>query len=325
MRRAARRAAEHRQEMAVAHSKPDLLIVGGGPAGVSAALWAVTLDLRPLVLEAEARTGGQLHRIHFEPRNLPASQPGRGEALAARASAQLDTSGVTVRCNARAAAIERVEGGARLLVRTADGATHEAPAVVIATGLRARRLGIPGEREFEGRGVSDSATRDLDKLRGRDVTVIGGGDAAFENTLLLAGAGCRVTLAVRGPVHARARFVDRVADTPSVEVLHGANAEEILGNDAVRAVRFTSARGTIERATSAVVVKIGQEPRTKWCREALACDADGYIRVDPAFRTSLAGAWAIGDVVRPLVPGIAVALGHGAAAAAAIRNEFPPG
>lgn len=302
---------------------PDVLVVGAGPAGVSTALWAASLHLTPLVIEAGLRPGGQLHRIHFEPKNLGAAQPGTGAELAARAAAQLQSAGIELRTGTGALALEAPAGVAGPRVTTAGGVL-ETRSVVVATGLSRRRLEVPGERALEGRGVTDSATRDLAALRGRDVTVIGGGDAAFENALLLADSGCRVTLAVRGPTHARAEFRERVQAQTAITVMRDAQAVEILGEGSVRAVRFETPSGTIEHPTSAVVVKIGQAPNTEWCA-ALGRDADGYVRVDAELRTTMPRVWAAGDVARPMVPGIAIALGHGAIAAASIRAALAGG
>jgi len=299
-------------------SVPDLVIVGAGPAGISAALWAASLDLGPVLLDAAPGPGGQLHRIYFEPKNLMGTVPGPGAALVARAARQLESAGIRVRAGARATGLEARAGGSGPRVHLEDGSL-DARAVVVATGLSRRRLEIPGERELEGRGVTDSATRDLDTLRGRDVTVIGGGDAAFENAVLLADAGCRVTLAVRGPVHARAAFRRRVDERAAITLMRDAEAIEILGEHAVESVRFETPGGIVDHVTSAVVVKIGQTPNTEWCA-VLDRDAEGYLRVDAGLRTSMPGVWAAGDVVRPKVPGIAVAMGHGGVAAAAIRE-----
>lgn len=296
----------------------DLVIIGAGPAGLSAALWAASLDLVPLVLEAADRTGGQLHRIHFEPKNAVGHAAGDGAALNARIAEQVRRQGIAVRTGVRVTGIR--SEGAQVTIETVAG-PERSRAAIVASGLRRRTLGVPGERELTGRGVTDSATRDLERLAGRDVIVVGGGDAAFENALKLDAAGCRVTIAVRGPVHARDAFRARVAARP-VEVLHEHRTTAILGEESVRAVRFETPAGTLERPAQAVVVKIGQMPDTAWCAAALACDPDGYVRVDAALRTSLPRVWAAGDVTRPVVPGIVVAEGHGAIAAAGARDAL---
>lgn len=300
----------------MARAVPDLLIVGAGPAGISAALWAVSLDLKPQVIDLAPQPGGQLHRIHFAPRNLVAAVPGAGAALAARTLAQLAEAGIDVHTRERAVATKRERGV--WLVRT-DARVFEAPRMVIATGVSRRLLSVPGEYELRGRGVTDSATRDLETLRGKEVTVIGGGDAAFENALILADAGCRVTLAVRGPVHARKAFRERVAAASAIAVRKRFRTLAILGGEAVSGVRFATPDGEIDHPAEAVVVKIGNVPNTRWCRQ-FAHDEAGYLRVDDTLRVSKAGVWAAGDVVRPAAPGIAVAMGHGALIAGAIRQ-----
>src|SRR5207237_570387 len=136
-----------------------------GRGARSAALWARSRDLDALLLEAAPGPGGQLHRVHFEPRELPGLRAGAGPDLAAVYAAQLAEAGVHVRYGARAAALEP-DGPAIVL----DGGERiEAAAVLIVTGARRRRLDVPGERELEDRGVSYSATRDRDRLRDRTV------------------------------------------------------------------------------------------------------------------------------------------------------------
>jgi thioredoxin reductase (NADPH) len=297
---------------------PDLLIVGAGPTGVSAALWAVTLGLRPLVIESGAAPGGQLHHIHFEPVNFAGVPRGDGPVVAATLAAQLADARIEARCGVPAAALE--PGAAA--IRTAAGERLAAHAILIATGVRRRRLEVPGERELEGRGVSFSATQDRGRFAGEEVAVAGGGDAAFENALLLAGVGSRVTLIVRGRPRARREFRERVAADPGIEVLEQTRIAAIEGGDRVRALRLEGPRGAFALPVAGLVVKAGVIPCTEWLTGAVERDADGYVPVDEHFATSHPHVWAAGEVTRPAVAGFAVAIGQGALAAGAIRSSL---
>lgn len=296
-----------------------LVVVGAGPAGVSAALWARAYELPVLLLDGGERPGGQLHWVHFHPHDVPGFESGDGAALAATYARQLATAGVPLRTHARAAALEPAREGAGPAVRLEGGERIAASAVLVASGVRRRRLDVPGASALEGRGVSYSATRDRERLAGRRVVVIGGGDAAYENALLLAREACDVTLLVRGTPRARAEFRGRAAAEPRVAVRAGARVTAVLGDDAVRAVRFEDAGGAHELAAEGVVVKIGVVPNSEWCADALALDADGYVRVDERLATSAPLVWAAGDITRPLPPSIPVAIEQGAQAVATIR------
>jgi thioredoxin reductase (NADPH) len=221
-----------------------------------------------------------------------------------------------VRYGAEARSLEPRDG---LTVHLVGGQEVRARAVLVATGARRRRLGVPGERELEGRGVSYSATRDREWLAGRDVAIVGGGDSAAENALLLAELGGHVRLVARGALRARAEFRDRLARDARIEVHEHTRVLAILGDARVRAVRVSAPEGESSFACEAVVVKVGVEPNTEWCRDVLAHDAEGYLTVDARLATSVAGVWAAGDVARPLLPSVPVAAGHGALAVAAIR------
>jgi thioredoxin reductase (NADPH) len=302
----------------------DVVIVGAGPAGASAALWARSLDLVPLVLEASASSGGQLHIVHFHPQNLAGVADGDGAAIAGVLAKQLAEARIEVRGGSPAAKLEGGSAAGPARVITADGVAHEGSAVVVASGARRRRLEVPGERELEGRGVSFSATGDRAMLAGRRVVVVGGGNAAFENALLLSGTGSPVTIVVRDQPHARREFVQRVAQDPRIEVLEGASVTAIRGSDRVTAVAIEHAGRHHERPAEGVVVKVGMVPNTEWCAGALDLDPDGYVRVDAALRSSHPRAWAVGDVTHPAVPSLAVAIGQGAQAMGAIRAVLRP-
>jgi thioredoxin reductase (NADPH) len=303
-----------------------LLIVGAGPAGVSAALWARSLDLAPTVIESAPTPGGQLRHIHFHPADLAGVASGDGPAIAASFARQLEAARVPVRCDAVAVGLipARVES-VQPAVLTSAGERLVADAVLIAAGVRRRHLEIPGELELEGRGVSFSATRDRVRFARQHVVVAGGGDAAFENALLLAAVGCTVTIAVRGTPRARPEFRARVAAEPRIEVRDGSRVVAALGEEQLRAVRLEGPRGAEELPAAGLVVKVGVIPNSEWCRSAIEHDPDGFLIVDARFATSQPRVWAAGDVTRPALPAIAVAMGQGALAAADIRRVLGAG
>jgi thioredoxin reductase (NADPH) len=304
---------------------PDLVIVGAGPAGVSAALWARALDLTVLLLDGANAPGGQLHAVHFHPHDVPGFEAGDGPALAAAYARQLASARVPLRTGARVTALEAAPPGAdRRAVVLEGGERLEASAVLAASGARRRRLEVPGERELEGAGVSYSGTRDRARLAGRRIAVVGGGDAAFENALMLADAGSEVMVLARGALRARAEFLARVRDASRVRVLEGTRVLAVLGEGAVRAIRVTGPGGERELPVEGVLVKVGVVPNSEWCAGQVACDEAGFVRVDGRLATSAPRVWAAGDITRPQPPSIPVALGQGAQAVATIRAALRP-
>jgi thioredoxin reductase (NADPH) len=293
---------------------PELLIVGAGPAGTSAALWARSMGVSVRVLESGPSAGGQLRQIHFVPSNLAGVAAIPGPELADRLGEQLAGADIEVHYDTVTTALEPGVPA----VRCSSGARYEARALLIATGVRRRHLDVPGERELDGRGVSYSATQDRARFAGEDVLVVGGGDAAFENALLLADVGCRVTLAVRGTPRARAAFQERVAANRRIEVLESARVIGIEGRNRVESARLETSRGVFELPVAAVVIKVGVVPNTEWCAGALERDPEGYVLVDDQLGTSAPRVWAAGDVARPPLLGFAVAAGQGAMAVAHI-------
>jgi thioredoxin reductase (NADPH) len=297
-----------------------LLIVGAGPAGVSAALWARSSGLEAILLEAGNRAGGQLTRVHSALVGVP-GVIGTGGTLAAVMARQLAEAGIALQRGAEATAlVPGADGLHRVVLARAE--PLQSRAILVATGLRARTLDVPGERELAGRGVSTSATRDRERFAGQPVVVAGGGDAAYENALLLSAVGCPVTLVVRGAPRARPEFRERVAREPRITLLERTRVVAILGEGEVSGVRLSGPGGERTLGAAAVFVKVGPVPNTEWCRDALAHDADGYLRVDPLGATSRPGVWAAGDVIRPPVSTVAAASASGALSAAAIRKSL---
>jgi thioredoxin reductase (NADPH) len=289
-------------------------VVGAGPAGVAAALWARG-RFEVTVLERAAVAGGQLRAIHFTPPQLPGVEHGDGAALADACGRQLEQAGIGVRYGTAATALE-LRPAPR--VRTDSGEWFEVDAVLVATGLDRRRLEIPGEREFEGRGVSYSASRDRERFAGQDMLVVGGGDGAFENALLLAEVGCRVTLVSRGAPRARAEFVSRVAAVKAIQVRPLTRVLAFLGDQRLGAARLEGPGGVNEQPVVGAVIKIGATPNSAWCSAELDT-SDGYVMAGRAGRTSAAHVWVAGDVTRPALFAISVAE---AGAALAIHDAW---
>ncbi|MGH9851432.1 MAG: NAD(P)/FAD-dependent oxidoreductase, partial [Blastocatellia bacterium] len=191
-------------------------------------------------------------------------------------------------------------------------------AIIIATGARNRRLGIPGEDKFEIRGVSFSATRDHSLYAGKKVCVIGGGDSAVKNSLLLASVCPHVTLIHRSDkFRVREEWLKQAKETPNISIIANAEAKAIEGGDHVERLIVEDVRDhqikTIE--TEGVFIRVGIAPNTEMFRGQIELDDEGYVKVDQRQRTSVEMVYAAGDVCRPVCLSVATAVGHGAAAA----------
>src|SRR5215210_2700930 len=208
----------------------DVLIIGAGPAGLSAALWCDELGLDALVLEAGAEVGGQLLSVHNAVENYLGARAESGRELRDRFAAQVEGAEFDLWTEVE---IESVDLRSRR-VALRSGEELQAISLVIAMGVRRRRLGIPGEAELAGRGVMESGKRDRDLFAGLDVCVIGGGDAAAENALLLAEVCATVTLVHRGKkLRARREFAERLRADHRVTVFTETTLLAILGGERV--------------------------------------------------------------------------------------------
>jgi thioredoxin reductase (NADPH) len=291
----------------------DALILGGGVAGLTAALTLRGFGLTVLVIEEAKNPGGQLHEIYAPVTDHPFAFGSDGSRFvslllesARRAELSILVGAPVTQVSARARSVLRE--GERLRGRT----------LLIATGLRRRLLGIAGERELLGRGVSHSANRDRTGYAGRPVLVIGGGTGAVEDALLCAEVGCPVTLLNRSAqFRARTDFLARARKNPSIRIVPNAEARRILGEACVEAVEYRTKGSGITRTVKAdaVFVRIGWEPRTELLRGQVGLDRAGYIRAHPGGATTVTGVYAAGDVCSPRCPTIANAAGQGAAAA----------
>ena len=284
-------------------------------------MWCDELGLDTLVIERGAEVGGQLLWVYNSIENYPGLRATNGRELRDRFSQQVEEADFDLWTEAE---IESVDLRARR-VRLRSGEDLRAISIIIATGVSRRRLGVPGEDELRGRGVVESGVGDREWLAGKDVCVVGGGDAAAENALMLAETCPTVTLVHRGTaLRARREFAERLKSEHRVTVFTEATLERIIGDERVEAVevRRKGAFKPFQVAVQAVLIRVGVEPNTELFREQLPLDERGYIPVTSEHETSIENVFAIGDVSNPLAPTIAGATGAGATAAKVIVSRL---
>ena len=298
----------------------EALIIGSGVAGLSAALWLRDFGVDYLVLEEALQPGGQLHDIHAPVLNYLMGYGWQGERIARGILDDARAAKVSVLVGGP---VTRIGVGSRLVARGAE--RYQAKAILIATGLRRKKLGVPGEAKLLGRGVSVSANEDRTSYASRPVVVVGGGTAAVEDALLCSEVGCPVTLLHRSPrFRARRDFLARALKDPGIRIVKGARVTRILGSDRVEGVEYrVGATGKARIVPAdAVFIRVGWEPRTELVRGQLRLDRAGYVRVGAGGATSAAGVYAAGDVCSPDWPSIANAAGQGATAAWEITRRL---
>ncbi|MCW8085633.1 thioredoxin-disulfide reductase [Sabulicella glaciei] len=298
---------------------PRLLIIGAGPAGYTAAIYAARAGLAP-VLVAGMQPGGQL-TITTDVENYPGfAEAVQGPWLMEQMRAQAEHVGTKLVYDL----VTRVDFSSHPFVAECDsGDRYEADAVVIATGAQARWLGIPGEKELSGFGVSACATCDGFFFRGKDVAVIGGGNSAVEEALYLSNLARHVTLVHRrDSLRAEKILQQRLFAKENVTILWNQVTEAMLGTDTARpiarALQLRDARSGERRElpVDGVFVAIGHEPATALFRGQLAMDEGGYLLVEPgSTRTTVPGVFAAGDVADRIYRQAVTAAGTGCMAA----------
>lgn len=290
----------------------DVIIIGSGPAGLTAAIYTTRANLKTLVL-AGVKWGGQLQLT-----SLVENFPGFPEGI----------QGPDLMTNMRKQAVHH---GAEIVEKeftsgdftskpikiTAGDTTYESKSVILASGADARWLGVPGEEEKIGRGVSSCATCDAAFFRNKNVIVVGGGDSAMEEALVLSKVATKVHLVHRGDSFRASQIMqDRVKETPNIEIHFNSQVSEVIGEFKVEKVKLLNNKTneTKEMPIEGVFVAIGHIPNTK-AFQGITLDEQGYIKVYDHYHTNVDGVFVAGDVHDRQYRQAITASGFGAAAA----------
>jgi len=274
----------------------DLIIVGSGPAGYTAAVYAARAELEPLLFEGTQFGGALMTTTEVE--NFPGFRAGiMGPDLMDEMREQAKRFGADIRTED----VDAVDLSGPIKKVTVGGETFQAYAVILAMGSAARYLNVPGEQRLLGRGVSACATCDGFFFKGQDIVVVGGGDSAMEEATFLTKFASSVTI-----VHRREEFrasrimLERAKANEKIRFALNSEVLEVHGENSVTSLtlRNTQTGETSELAATGLFVAIGHDPRSELVRGQVDLDGEGYVRVqDPSTATSLAGVFAAGDLV----------------------------
>ncbi|MEM3627790.1 MAG: thioredoxin-disulfide reductase [Candidatus Bathyarchaeia archaeon] len=294
--------------------KWDLIIIGGGAAGLAAGIYGARSGLKTLVLEEKMVGGTTADAPLIE--NYPGFESISGIELAQKMAAHCRKVGVTIR------EFEKVLGmdlkSEAKLIKT-NKATYEAKAVIIASGSHYRELGVPGEKEFRGRGVSYCGICDGPLFKGKRVLVVGGGNSAVVTALYMAEIASEVKVSHRRDAfRAEEALVKALKEKANVEILWNTEVREIRGEKLVnKAVIFNNKTNeTSELPIDGVFIQVGEDPNSQLAKEAsVATDEEGYIIIDIRQRTNIPGVYAAGDVTNHPVKQVGTAVGQGITAA----------
>jgi len=294
----------------------EVIIIGSGPAGYTAAIYTARAGLKPLMIASSVEPGGELMKT-TEIENFPGFPNGlMGPDLMYAMQEQAERFGTEVLMDD---VVEVELNGDVKIVKTGGGETFEAKAVILATGAAYRELGLPREKELSGHGVSWCATCDGFFFREKTIAVVGGGDSAMEEAGFLTRFADKVYL-----IHRRDSFkasktmVDRVLENPKIEVLYNSAVAEIKGEAKVEGLVLENTVDGSKRdlEVSGLFIAIGSDPRVGLVQGKLELSEDHFIKVDGrSSRTSIPGVFACGDVIDPTYRQAITAAGSGCVAA----------
>jgi thioredoxin reductase (NADPH) len=297
--------------------KFDAIVIGGGAAGLSAALWCDELKLSCLLLEKEAEFGGQLLRVYNRIENHLGIEAENGREMRDRFVRQTENRVFTRRLQTNVSRIDTENKEITL----PNGEQLSAKTLIIATGVKRRKLNVEGEDFFRGKGIIESGKKDAAAIFGKNALIVGGGDAALENALILAETAKKVYIAHRRKeFRGRTEFVEKILRHPKIKIFTESAVRRISGNELIETVEIQNLKNGELQAlpVEAVLIRIGVEPITEMLGGQVELDGGGYIKINSNCETSVKGVFAVGDLANPLAPTVSSAVGMGATAAKSI-------
>ncbi|GAB1772446.1 NAD(P)/FAD-dependent oxidoreductase [Priestia megaterium] len=292
----------------------DVLIIGGGPAGISAAVWCKRLGVECLLLEEQAQLGGQLFTIYNEIIDYPGIQAENGIEMQRKMVQHFIDMDCLYEANTKVISIDERSKTVKVKQQETEkeiGYTY----LILATGSSQRKLGVPGEQQMIDRGEVYSASADGERLKGKRVALIGGGDRAFEGAHLLASKAKQVYLIHRSThFKAREQYVEKVLSDPGVKVMTDTEVTAIHGKHHVTSIDLKSKNGESENLlVDAVLIRLGVAPNVELIKQKVTTTQSGLIVINEVHQSSNPSIYAIGDAcTTPLFSSISSSAGQGA-------------
>ncbi|MBY0091528.1 NAD(P)/FAD-dependent oxidoreductase [Priestia aryabhattai] len=292
----------------------DVLIIGGGPAGISAAVWCKRLGVECLLLEEQAQLGGQLIKIYNEIIDYPGIQAENGIEMQRKMVQHFIDMDCLYEANTKVISIDERSKTVKVKQQETEkeiGYTY----LILATGSSQRKLGVPGEQQMIDRGEVYSASADGERLKGKRVALIGGGDRAFEGAHLLASHAKQVYLIHRSThFKAREQYVEKVLSHPGIKVITDTEVTAIHGKHHVTSIDLKSKNSECENLlVDAVLIRLGIAPNVELIKEKVTTTQSGLIVINEVHQSSNPSIYAIGDAcTTPLFSSISSSAGQGA-------------
>lgn len=302
----------------------DVLIIGGGPAGISAAVWCKRLGVECLLLEEQAQLGGQLFTIYNEIIDYPGIQAENGIEMQRKMVQHFIDMDCLYEANTKVISINERSKTVKVKQQETEkeiGYTY----LILATGSSQRKLRVPGEQQMIDRGEVYSASADGERLKGKRVALIGGGDRAFEGAHLLASKAKEVYLIHRSThFKAREQYVEKVLSDPGVKVMTDTEVTAIHGKHHVTSIDLKSKNSECENlSVDAVLIRLGVAPNVELIKEKVTTTQSGLIVINEVHQSSNPYIYAIGDAcTTPLFSSISSSAGQGAIVAKQLSSMF---